>query len=185
MTQTTDTEQKPQVELVLLKEASAPKLSKRAAGSSLRYRLWTNANRSDVFWQIAANDGGQHSLELVPMAKVQAAITAQAGSEPFRTRLLRSTFSGKSTNNAGFLVCAMVAEGLLAASDKAHHHVANGNWADWQRTVLSIDGQPTALPAVLALAALPADTSEPVQKGKRSGRQRTSAISEAEHADPA
>lgn len=185
MTQTNDIEQKSQVELVLLKEASAPKLSKRSAGSSLQYRLWTDEKRSDVFWQIAANDGGQHSLELVPMAKVQATIAAQAGNDPFRTLLLRSTFSGRSTNNAGFLVCAMAAEGLLVASDKAHHHVVHGNWADWQQAVLSIDGKPTAIAAVLAVAALPADTSEPVQKGKRNGRQRTSADAEADHADPA
>ena len=185
MTQTNDIEQKPQVELVLLKAATAPKLSKRSAGSSLQYRLWTDEKRSDVFWQIAANDGGQHSLELVPMAKVQATIATQAGNDPFRTRLLRSTFSGRSTNNAGFLVCAMAAEGLLIASDKAHHHVVHGNWADWQQAVLSIDGQPAMIAAVLAVAALPADTSEPVQKGKRNGRQRTSADAEADHADPA
>lgn len=102
MTQTTDTEQKPQVELVLLKDASAPKLSKRAAGSSLRYRLWTDANRSDVFWQIAANDGGQHSLELVPMAKVQAAITAQAGSEPFELVCYAARSPGSRRTTPGF-----------------------------------------------------------------------------------
>lgn len=185
MTQTNDIEQKPQVELVLLKDASAPKLSKRSAGSSLQYRLWTDEKRSDLFWQIAANDGGQHSLELVPMAKVQATIAAQAGSDPFRTRLLRSTFSGRSTNNAGFLVCAMTAEGLLLPSDKAHHHVVHGNWSDWQQAVLRIEGQPAMIASALAVAALPADTSEPVPKGKRSSRQRISAVSEAEHADPA
>lgn len=185
MTQTNDIEQKPQVELVLLKEASAPKLSKRSAGSSLQYRLWTDEKRSDVFWQIAANDGGQHSLELVPMAKIQATIAAQAGSDPFRTRLLRSTFSGRSTNNAGFLLCAMTAEGLLLASDKAHHHVVHGNWSDWLQAVLSIDGHPASINAALALAALPADTSEPMPKGKRNSRHRTSAVTEAEHADAA
>lgn len=178
-------EQQPQVELVLLKEANAPKLSKRSAGRSLLYRLWTDDQRHDVFWQIAANEGGQHSLELVPMAKIQSTIASVAGNEPFRTRALRNAFSGKSTNNAGFLVCAMVAEGLLLASDKAHHYVAHSNWAEWQQAVLSIAGQPTQIAATLAMAALPADTSEPVQKGKRSGRQRTSAITEVEHADPA
>lgn len=178
-------EQQPQVELVLLKEASAPKLSKRSAGRSLQYRLWTNDNRSDIFWQISANEGGQHSLELVPMAKLQTTVSAQAGSDPFRTRLLRSVFSGKSTNNAGFLVCAMAAEGLLVASDKAHHHVTHGNWADWQQAMLSIVGEPTAIAVSLALAALPADSAEPVQKGKRGGRQRTAGITEIEHADSA
>ena len=185
MTTTPITDETTQVELTLLKESRAPKLSKRSAGRTLLYRLWTNPQRSDVFWQIAANDGGQHSLELVPMAKVQATIATQAGTDPFRTRLLRSTFSGKSTNNAGFLVCAMAAEGLLIASDKAHHHVVHGNWTDWQQAVLSIDGQTATIAAALAVAALPADTSEPVQKGKRNGRQRTSADAEADHADPA
>lgn len=184
MTTTPMIDETTQVELILLKESRAQKLSKRSAGRTLLYRLWTNPQRSDVFWQIAANEGGQHSLELVPMAKVQAAIAVQAGNDPFRTRLLRGTFSGRSTNNAGFLVCAMTAEGLLLASDKAHHHVLHGDWTDWLQAVLRMDGQPATINAALALAALPADTSEPVQKGKRSSRQRISAVTEAEHADP-
>ena len=50
---------------------------------------------------------------------------------------------------------------------------------------VSIDGQPATINAALALAALPADTSEPMQKGKRNNRHRTSAVPEAEHADAA
>lgn len=46
------------VRLILLKSADAPKLSKRSAGQSIRYCLWTNDQRNDVWWQIAGNVGG-------------------------------------------------------------------------------------------------------------------------------
>lgn len=177
--------QTPQIELTLLKEATAPKLSKRSTGRTLQYRLWTNAERSDVFWQIAANEGGQHSLELVPMTKVQAAVGAVAGSEPFRTRTLRGAFSGKSTNNAGFLLCAMHAEGLLAASDKAHHYLAQGQWQDWLQAALSLEGQLASIAAPLAATVLPADTAEPVTKGRRGTKRKALTDEEEEHADAA
>ena len=74
------------VRLILLKSADAPKLSKRSAGQSIRYCLWTNDQRSDVWWQIAGNIGGQHSMELVATDKIQATLDTQAGSEPFRTK---------------------------------------------------------------------------------------------------
>lgn len=171
------------VRLILLKSADAPKLSKRSAGQSIRYCLWTNDQRSDVWWQIAGNVGGQHSLELVATDKIQATIDTQAGSEPFRTKQLRPSFRGRSQNNAGFLLCALYAEGLVRADEKAHHHVrSDANWNTWRDGCLASAGEPQEIGMSLALTALPADTAEPVTKERRSGKRRTQTSAENEHA---
>lgn len=171
------------VTLTLLKSADAPKLGKRSAGQSIHYCLWTNDQRSDVWWQIAGNVGGQHSLELVATDKIQATLDTQAGGEPFRTKQLRSSFRGKSQNNSGFLLCALYAEGLVRADEKAHHHVrSESNWTMWRDVCLASAGEPKEIAMPLALTALPADTAEPVTKERRSGKRRTEASPEDGHA---
>lgn len=175
------------VTLPVLKAANAPKLGKRSAGKHVHYRLWTDDQRRDVYWQIAANDGGgQHSLELVAMTKVLDTLATQAGKEPFRTRILRSVFRGRSTNNAGFLVCALYAEGLIAASEKANHHiVTDADWNAWRQNCLKEPGQPVELAMDLAKVALPADTSEPAPKGRRGSKRMSPGDEEGKHADAA
>lgn len=174
MTTHTETAQPALVTLTVLKAANAPKLGKRSAGMNIHYRLWTDEQRQEIYWQIAANDGGgQHSLELVPTAKLESTLSPLAGKEPIRTRTLRSTFAGRSTNNAGFIVCALYAEGFLSPSDKAHHHaVSEIDWNAWRQSCLSLPGQSVELPLALATAALPADTADPVPKGRRSGKRK-------------
>jgi len=185
MTSNHQSDQPILVTLPVLKAANAPKLGKRSAGRNVHYRLWTDDQRHDVYWQIAANDGGgQHSLELVAMTKVLDTLTTQAGKEPFRTRILRGVFRGRSTNNAGFLVCALYAEGLIAASEKANHHViTNADWEAWRQNCLKQPGQPVELAMDLARAALPADTAEPASKGRRGSKRKAQAGKEDEHAD--
>ena len=186
MTTSTEAEQPTLITLTILKTASAPKHSKRSAGKNIHYNLWTDDQRRDVLWQISGNDGGgQHSLELVPMAKVQSTVAALTGHEPFRTRLLRSVFSGRSTNNAGFLVCAMYAEGLLAAASTAHHHVVQSDWRAWQQACLDLPGEQREVSLALATEALPVDTSEQPSKGQRVGKRKQQAPVESEHADAA
>jgi len=182
MTAQNETDQPALVTLTVLKAANAPKLGKRSAGKNIHYRLWTDDQRHEIYWQIAANDGGgQHSLELVPTAKLESTLRPLAGKEPIRTRALRNTFTGRSANNAGFLVCALYAEGFLGTSGKAHHHaVTESDWHAWRQACLSLPGQPVELPLVLAAAALPADTADPVPKGRRSGERKVQAEEEAE-----
>lgn len=169
--------------LTRLKSAEAPKLSKRSAGQSIRYCLWTNDQRSDVWWQIAGNVGGQHSLELVATDKIQSTLDTQVGSAPFRTKQLRSSFRGKSQNNPGFLLCALYAEGLVRADEKAHHHVrSDANWNAWRDLCLASAGEPQEIAMPLALTALPADTAEPVTKERRSSKRRADAHTENDHA---
>jgi hypothetical protein len=177
----TETDPAATVTLTVLKAANAPKLSKRSAGKHVHYRLWTDDQRSDVWWQIAANDGGgQHSLELVPTRKVLATLDALAGRDPFRTKNLRGAFQGRSANNPGFLVCALYAEGLVQASDKANHHVLSDiDWNTWRDTCLALPGQPVEVAATLALSVLPADTSAPVPKGRRFGKHKAQPEDEA------
>jgi len=186
MTSNHQSDQPILVTLPVLKAANAPKLGKRSAGRNVHYRLWTDDQRHDVYWQIAANDGGgQHSLELVAMTKVLDTLTTQAGKEPFRTRILRGVFRGRSTNNAGFLVCALYAEGLIAASEKANHHViTNADWEAWRQNCLKQPGQPVELAMDLARAALPAGHGRaPLPKGRRGSKRKAQAGKEDEHAD--
>jgi len=155
--------------LPCLKTASAPKLSKRAEGRHIHYRLWSDPQHTQLFVQICGNDGGgQHSLELVPFAKVQAAMASVQDGHPFKACALRSAFAGRSANNSGFLACALRAEGLLAAADgKAFAHVVCGDWAAWQQTCLSLPGEAQEIALTLAAVVLPADTA-----GNDSGKSK-------------
>jgi hypothetical protein len=170
-----------QTTLPCLKTASASKLSKRAEGSHIHYRLWCDPQHAQLFVQIYGNDGGgQHSLELVPFAKVQAAMASVQDGQAFKARILRSAFKGRSANNSGFLACALRAEGLFsAADDKAFAHVVCGDWKAWLHACLSLPGEQKEIAVTLVAAALPADTGEATSssggKAKAKGRTRDTA----------
>lgn len=177
----------PQVTLLLLKAARAAKLSKRADGQSIDYRLWTNEQRSDVFVQIAGNPGGgQHSLELVAFAKIADVVDSVPDGEPFKAKAFKTAFRGRSSNNFGFLVCILYAEGLLQAyPEKAFCHKVGGDWPAWKQACLKLPGEPAEIARPLAeaaLEALPADTPEPTPKGRR-GKRKAQAEEVTEHVD--
>lgn len=179
----------PQVTLLLLKAAHAPKRSKRAEGQHVDYRLWTNEARSDVFVQIAGNaGGGQHSFELVPFAKIAAVVEGLPADTPLKAKAFKTAFRGRSSNNFGFLLCILYAEDLLQPfPDKAFCHAPHGDWSAWKHACLQLPGEPTEIARPLAeaaLEALPADTPEPTPKGRR-GKRKAQAEEATNHADAA
>jgi hypothetical protein len=55
--------------------------------------------------------------------------------------VLKAAFTGKSSNNAGFLAAILHAEELLArAADSETKHVCTGHWAKWKGSALALDG---------------------------------------------
>jgi hypothetical protein len=68
-------------------------------------------------------------------------------SKPFPSKALRDAFEGRSSNNAGFMVAVLRAEGLLGpAPDAETQHVITGDWAAWKKAMLAVTGTLIELP---------------------------------------
>lgn len=127
----------------LLKSAKAMKLGKHAEGG-IHYQILTDNQRHDLSLKIVGNEGGGYfSKEVVAFGNVEACLAAHPQDQPFPSKLLQTAFAGRSSNNAGFLVAILRAEGLLAlAPDTEGRHVISGDWAAWKASVLAEPGQP-------------------------------------------
>lgn len=191
---TTDTQpeadQPELVTLLCLKEAAAPKRGQRAQGH-VHYRLLTDAEHSQLYVQVCGNDGGGHfSMEVVPFAKVRAAISGLTPDMPFPARMFRNAFEGRSANNPGFLSCLLRNEALLTVvPEKAHQNLLSGDWPAWERDCLALPGEPIDIPTKLAAAvmsvALPADTAEPLPKPRRKDKRKAHTDEGEPHASAA
>lgn len=127
----------------LLKSAKANKLGKHAEGG-IHYQILTDSQRQDASFKIVGNEGGGYfSKEVVAFGGVEACLAEHPQDQPFPSKLLQTAFTGRSSNNAGFLAAILRAEGLLAlAPDTEGRHVISGDWADWKASVLAEPGQP-------------------------------------------
>lgn len=127
----------------LLKSAKALKLGKHAEGG-ICYQILTDSLRQDPSFKIVGNEGGGYfSKEVVAFGNVEACLAAHPQDQPFPSKLLQMAFTGRSSNNAGFLAAILRAEGLLAvARDTEGRHVISGDWAAWKASVLAGPGQP-------------------------------------------
>jgi hypothetical protein len=125
----------------LLKAAKAPKLGKHTEGQ-ISYQIVADEARLELSVKIVANDGGgYYSKELVPFQKIEACLCKQPEGEPFPSKMLQSAYTGRSSNNAGFLAAILRAEGLLAlAPETEGRHIIAGDWDKWQSTVLAEPG---------------------------------------------
>jgi len=125
----------------LLKSAKANKLGKYSEGS-IAYQVQADTDRVDLFITITGNDGGgYYSRERVPLEKVEACLGKCEASKPFPSKALKDAFVGRSSNNAGFMVAVLRAEGLLcAAPDAETQHVLAGDWAAWKKAMLAEPG---------------------------------------------
>jgi hypothetical protein len=86
--------------------------------------------------------GGYFSKEVVALGSVEACLAAHPQDQPFPSKLLQTAFTGRSSNNAGFLAAILRAEGLLAlAPDTEGRHVKSGDWAAWKASMLAEPGQ--------------------------------------------
>lgn len=125
----------------ILKSAKANKLGKYSEGS-IGYQVQADTDRVDLFITITGNDGGgYYSRELVPLQKVEACLGKCEAGKSFPSKAFKDAFVGRSSNNAGFMVAVLRAEGLLcAAPDAETQHVLAGDWTAWKKAMLAEPG---------------------------------------------
>lgn len=149
----------------LLKTGTAMKLGKQAAGS-ISYEILTDRERSEPMIKITGNDGGGYvSKEILSFRKIEDCVKKQEPDQPFPSKVLQAVFTGRSTNNGGFLAAILRAEKLLAlAPDAEGRHVIAGDWAEWEVSLLAEPGQPIVAEAAPTVEAARDETpAEPSQ----------------------
>ncbi len=129
----------PGPQYITLKNATAPKLGKHADGT-ISYKVACDLERTTLFLAITTNSsGGYFSREYVPVARIEE-LLANLDRSDFPSKALKPAFTGRSSNNAGFLAAILHAEGLLSrAADSETKHVYTGGWTKWKASVLALD----------------------------------------------
>ncbi|RYF46374.1 MAG: hypothetical protein EOO38_14235, partial [Cytophagaceae bacterium] len=130
----------------LLRSGPAKKLGKQSKGS-IAYQLLTNDARQEVWLTISSNDGGGYfSQEMVALASVQTCVSDIKPQEPFPSKLLQAAFTGRSSNNAGFLAAILRQESLLGpAPETEGKHILSGDWTAWKAALLALPGTPAEI----------------------------------------
>jgi hypothetical protein len=129
---------------LLLRTGTAKKLGKQSEGG-ISYRILSDADRKSLCLSITGNDsGGYFSREIVPFSKVEACVAKHEQEKSFPSRVFKvGVFTGRSSNDPGFLCAIMRAEKLLAAApDVESQHVVAGDWTAWKKSLLSETGTP-------------------------------------------
>lgn len=123
-----------------LKIATTAKLGKHADGT-ISYKVACDTGRTVLFIAITDNSsGGYFSREYVPVTRI-GGLLAKLDQSDFPSKELKPAFTGKSSNNAGFLAAILHAEGLLArGTDSETKHVCTGDWAKWTASLLALEG---------------------------------------------
>ena len=131
-----------------IKTGQATKVSAREGVIS--YRILTDADRATVFIKLDANESaGYHSLELVPFTTIKDALKSVKQNQPFPSKMMKSCFKSKSSNNSAFLCAVLRQENLLSAAiDSAHQSQLTGDWDVWQSSNLAMKGEPYELPVI-------------------------------------
>lgn len=144
----TTREENPDV--VIVKTATAPKLSPRGEGGIV-YQIGRVGDV--VYIRIEKNEGGgSHSREFVPVSAIRSAFTpAMKKDEHFKSDAFSGTFVGRSQCNSGFLVASLRAERLLTA-DAEHKGMSRltGDLDAWETALrksaaLFVDGKPVTV----------------------------------------
>jgi hypothetical protein len=128
-----------------LKSPTSPTLSHKSKHSS---DLGQDAAKA-LHFRIVSCDGGSFlSPEWIAWTDIQAAIKKSLG--PITSLCLRPLFKGKSVNTSGYLLAALVAEGVLEPlPKKIRHFRLTGNSPDAGKT------KPVGTPAKKAKATNP------------------------------
>lgn len=153
-----------------LKTAKANKVSKYAEGS-VEYQITADVDRTTLFIAITGNEGGGYfSRERVPFPKIEACASKCDASKPFPSRSFKDAFVGRSSNNAGFIVAVLRAEGLLGpAADAETQHVVTGDWSAWKQSMLTLTG------TLIEAADGAANTQPPPEAEHRKAPKQTTA----------
>ncbi|MBA5685922.1 hypothetical protein [Rugamonas apoptosis] len=125
----------------LLKDGTAPKLGARAE-SGIRYQVLADADRQQLYIAITGNEsGGYFSRERVSFNKIETCLGTIQPDKAFPSKTFKDAFTGRSSNNAGFLVAVLRKEGLLAAApDSETQHVRHGDMATWKKAMFTEKG---------------------------------------------
>lgn len=120
------------IEFILLKQATAPKLSPKNPGS-LTYQIGRHPESGVLALRMIESDsGGYFSKEWIELDSIKSLLETLEANKPFKSSALRSLFSGGSSNNAGFCAAVCRAEGVLApVPDKAFLHLKAHPVDDW------------------------------------------------------
>lgn len=179
------------MQLIEIKRDSAPKTGLRAEGS-ISYAIVRDRDSDTLFFTLISNTGGgYHSKELVPLSRIAACLSGFEAGKLVPAKVLRDAFTGRSSNNAGFLATCLRHEGLLSAfPDAAHQHQLGSDLAGWQPAMLALEGKPY-VPAVAAEDGM--TVSQPLAdtgKAKKSRKGKAGKLAEPDsvedcHADPA
>ena len=89
------------------------------------------------------DDGGHFSNEIVSYERITECV--EGLEEPVYSRVFRSVFDSKSTNNAGFLLAVLRHESLLKTGDDGKHYI-QPNWDKWEKTTLALKPEEVDLP---------------------------------------
>lgn len=156
----------------LLKSATASKLGKYAEGG-IDYQVTADVERTALSIAITGNSGGGYfSRERVPFAKIEACVSKCEAGKPFASKALADAFEGRSSNNAGFIVAALRAEGLLGPAPEAEtQHVLTGDWAAWKKAMLAEVG--TLIEPKSAAERTQHPSSTPVEDHSKAPKQNS------------
>ena len=113
----------PEIATTVLRKGSCPTLSRK---SQLTYELGQDPAKAFHFRIVSCDGGGFFSPEWIAWTAIQAAIKKSVG--PLTSLCLRPLLKGKSVNSSGYLLAALVAEGLLEPlPDKIRHFRLTGD----------------------------------------------------------
>lgn len=114
-------------EIQVIKTALCPSLSER---STLTYEIGCKGNA--IFLRISGNTGsGIFSKDWIPLSH----IASTEDETPITAKKLRDIFKGKSVNTVGFLMAALIAEGLLKISENSLRSYDRIDPAEFNKTI--------------------------------------------------
>lgn len=123
----------------ILKESTCPSLSDK---STLTYHIGSLGS-ADIQFRIHSNSGnGFFSKEWVPLANLLELINETE--KPFTWHVLHPLFRGKSVNTAGFLMAALMNEGLVRPLERRYESMAPDDFMAGINTLLA--GKTPSLP---------------------------------------
>ena len=152
-------------------------LDSRAAtlsgSSAIQYALLADPNHAQVFLLItAAEGGGNFNREVVAFDDLEATVDAAPAGKPFGSKQLKSSFLGRSNNNAPYACAALIAQGLLAkAPDVKFGLVKAGDWDAWRLQMMALQGELFVFPPAPVEAPTPATATSAEPKGKKKDKR--------------
>lgn len=133
------------LDLLIVKQGKAPKLSIGADGE-ITYQVALSPDKKLTY--LALQDSGSQgyfSREWISAdAIIEILEPLQQRAEPFVSKVFRPAFVGKSSNNAPFLAAVLLEEKLLGRDEKHETKLrVIGDATAWRKSMQSLKGKPT------------------------------------------